>query len=416
MSDLVLSCFSGAGGMDLGLEKAGFKCLGCIELNHLGRDTLQKNRPGGLWPILDVSDVVTAGESLMPSDLGIEQRELTLLAGGPPCQPFSMAAQWSNPKKGVNDDRGTTVIGMLNLAEHLLPQAILIENVAGFLRGRNSAETLITQKLRDINMKHKTHYRMHHWVINAADYGVPQSRRRVIAIAFRDLPESINLMEPPAPYFDSHLTAWDAIGGLEPAVVPEAGGSYAELLPSIPEGGNYQYLTAKGGGSKVELFGYRTRYWSFLLKLRRDAPAWTIPASPGPSTGPFHWDNRPLAIEERLVLQGFPADWQLAGSERDGVRLVGNATPAPLAESMGRYVRAILDSGGVAPAAADLQPELAIPRRGTPPEPIAPAPLRGAWRDKVGPRAPHPGKGEGPAGRRGNTDARDLADQSRMAG
>lgn len=416
MSNLVLSCFSGAGGMDLGLEKAGFESAGCIELNQLARDTLKKNRTDDLWPVLDTTDVVQAGESLRPSDLGLEPRELALLAGGPPCQSFSMAAQWSKPKKGMEDVRGKTVLGMLNLAEHMLPRAILIENVAGFLRGRNSAEAAITEKLRDINAKHRTHYRLHYWILNAADYGVPQNRRRAIAVAFRDLPEDVELSVPPAPYGANNLTAWDALGALRPAVVPKAEGSYAELLASIPEGGNYQYLTAKGGGSSVELFGYRTRYWSFLLKLRRDAPAWTLPASPGPSTGPFHWDNRPLAIEERLVLQGFPADWQLAGSPRDGVRLVGNATPAPLAESMGRYIQAILDSAGQTPTANDLRPTLAVKRLGPPPPAVAPAPLPKAWRDKVGPKGAHPGEGEGPAGHRQDADENASHEQAGMAG
>jgi DNA (cytosine-5)-methyltransferase 1 len=287
---------------------------------------------------------------------------------------------------------------MLNLAEHLLPRAILIENVAGFLRGRNSAEDVISAKLRDINSKHKTHYRLHHWVLNAADYGVPQNRRRAIAVAFRDMPEDVVLASPPAPFAGRHLTAWDAIGALTPAVVPQVEGGYAELLASIPEGDNYQYLTARGGGSDVELFGYRTRYWSFLLKLQRDRPAWTLPASPGPSTGPFHWDNRPLAIEERLALQGFPPTWQLAGGPRDGVRLAGNATPAPLAEAMGRFIRVVLDNDGESPTANDLTPELAVKRQGAPPAPVAPSPLPKHWQQRVGPRDAHPGTGAGPAG------------------
>ncbi|WP_082534131.1 DNA cytosine methyltransferase [Marmoricola sp. Leaf446] len=394
----MLSCFSGAGGMDLGLESAGFESAGCIELDQVARDTVHKNRANDVWPVLDITDVVEAGKSLTPSHLGIAPGELTLIAGGPPCQSFSMAAQWNRPKTGMNDDRGQTIHGLLDLTERMLPQAILIENVAGFLRGQNSAEAAIGHRLRDINFKHKTKYRLHHWVLNAADYGVPQNRRRVIAVAFRDLPHDVLLPKPPAPYSDEHLTAWDALGGLTPTVVPEAEGRYAELLACIPEGGNYQHLTARGGGRDVELFGYRTRYWSFLLKLRRDAPAWTLPASPGPSTGPFHWENRPLAIEERLALQGFPAGWQLAGNKRDGVRLVGNATPPPLAESMGLYIRSVIADGGQMLSVDDLRPRLAVPRRGAPPKPTPPAELPNAWRPKVGPKEAHPGKGEGPAG------------------
>lgn len=398
MSNLVLSCFSGAGGMDLGLEEAGFTTVGCIELDQLARDTLQKNRPA--WPLLEVRDVVAAGGSLKPSAIGLERRELTVLAGGPPCQPFSMAAQWRQPKPGIDDGhgRGTTVLGMLNLAERFLPRAILIENVAGFLQGRNSAAVAIEERLKEINAAHGTSYRLHYWILNAADFGVAQNRRRAIAIAFRDLPLERELAAPLAPYAGHHLTAWDAIGGLQIGNVPKPEGGYSDLLPSIPEGQNYQYLTARGGGAKVELFGYRTRYWSFLLKLRRDAPAWTLPASPGPSTGPFHWDNRPLAIEERLALQGMKPDWQLAGNPRDGVRLAGNATPAPLAEAMGRYIIAMLEGDGSAPDPAQIKPNLAVERRGTPPEPRPPAPLPPAWRAKVGPRTAHPGAGQGPAG------------------
>jgi DNA (cytosine-5)-methyltransferase 1 len=398
VSNFVLSCFSGAGGMDLGLEGAGFTSVGCIEIDQMARDTLQKNRPA--WPVLDVHDVVAAGQSLEPSDVGIERRQLAVLAGGPPCQPFSMAAQWRQPKQGMDDGhgRGTAVLGMLNLAERFLPQAILLENVAGFLQGRNSAASAIEQRLREINAVHGTSYRLHYWILNAADYGVAQNRRRAIAIAFRDLPIDQDLAAPAAPLAGDHLSAWDAIGGLQIANEPRPEGGYADLLPSIPEGQNYQYLTARGGGPNVELFGYRTRYWSFLLKLRRDAPAWTLPASPGPSTGPFHWDNRPLAIEERLALQGMPPDWQLAGNQRDGVRLAGNATPAPMAEAMGRYIAAMLESNGEVPDAGQITPRLAVERRGAPPQPKPPAPLPPAWQAKVGPKTAHPGSGQGPAG------------------
>jgi len=391
----VLSCFSGAGGMDLGLEAAGFTSLGCIELEELPRDTLVKNRPG--WPILEPYDVVEAGKTLRPADLGLKQRELTLLAGGPPCQPFSMAAQWQKPKAGTDDDRGTTVLGMLNLAESFLPSAILIENVAGFLQGRNSAAGLIADRLDEINQNNGTSYRFQYWILNAADYGVPQNRRRAIGVAFRDEGVGDELSIPAPSYSSRPITAWDAISGLAVDTVPKAEGGYADLLPSIPEGGNYLHLTARGGGPSVELFGYRTRYWSFLLKLRRDAPAWTLPASPGPSTGPFHWDNRPLAIEERLALQGFPSDWQLAGNARSAVRLVGNATPPPLAEMMGRYISEIL-SGTELPSAEQIRPRAVASRKGDPPGPIQPAPLPEHWKVKVRSHDAHPGAGAGPAG------------------
>src|SRR5205085_2163673 len=101
---------------------------------------------------------------------------------------------------------------------------------------------------------------------------------------------------------------------------PRASGRWADLLPSIPEGENYQFHTRKGDG--VPLFGYRTKFWSFLLKLDRSEPAWTIPAQAGPSTRPFHWNNRPLTIKELARLQTFPTKWRFAGMQRDQIRQI----------------------------------------------------------------------------------------------
>lgn len=384
--------------MDLGLEAAGFESVGCLETDEQARNTLKLNRPG--WSLLQPSDVVDAGREIRPDHLDLVVGQLTLLAGGPPCQPFSMAAQWRERKPGMDDQRGRAVLGMMDLAEAFLPQAILIENVAGFMRGRSSAEGPIRSRLASINERHGTAYQLKHWVLNAADYGVAQNRRRAIAVAFRDVDRNSGCGEPPKPFDGCHLTAWDAIGSLTPAVVPKPHGRYTELLASIPEGENYQYLTARGGGPRVELFGYRTRYWSFLLKLRKDRPAWTLPAAPGPSTGPFHWDNRPLAVEERLALQGFPVDWQLDGTVRDAIRMTGNATPPPLAEAIGRYLSHVLQTGTSPTTAIQIRPTLATNPRGPAPGPSSPAPLPPVWRAQVGPKDAHPGRGLGPAGHR----------------
>jgi DNA (cytosine-5)-methyltransferase 1 len=390
----VLSCFSGIGGLDVGLEAAGFDSVGCLETDHSARAALGANRPK--WPLLEVSDVVAAGSALRPKDLGLEIRELTLIAGGPPCQPFSKAAQWAAPKKGVTDERGTAVGGMLQLVEAFLPAAVLMENVSGFLIGKNNAAPVIEAAFREINSANKTHYRLLSWVVDASDFGVPQHRRRAIAVAFRD--EVLDDLELPSTHVGEHRTAWDALGDDQPDDRPMATGKYADLLACIPEGSNYQYLTARGGGAKVELFGYRTKFWSFLLKLAKDQPAWTLPASPGPSTGPFHWDNRPLTSGERLLLQGFSADWKLVSNDRVNARLTGNATPPPLAEAAGRFISSLIADGTRQPEVSEMVPTLGTPRRGQPPPPaMLPEPLPKTWRAKVGPKAAHPGAGLGPA-------------------
>lgn len=113
-------------------------------------------------------------------------------------------------------------------------------------------------------------------------------------------------------------------------------GKWADLLPTIPPGQNYLWHTDRGGGEP--LFGWRRRYWSFLLKLAADQPSWTIQAQPGPATGPFHWDNRRLTTREMARLQTFPDDVQITGSLADAQRQLGNAVPSLLAEILAREI------------------------------------------------------------------------------
>lgn len=393
----VLSCFSGAGGLDLGLEAAGFETVGCLELDAAASATLAANRSD--WPLLQPADVVVAGDTLSPLALGMSVGELDLIAGGPPCQPFSKAAQWAAPKKGITDDRGNAVRGMLGLVESFLPRAVLMENVAGFLAGNNNARQVIEAEFVRINALHGTKYSLANWTVDAADYGVPQHRRRAILIAFRDGIDTPRVL--PATHVGDHRTAWDALGEYEPPDAAPASGGYADLLPSIPEGSNYQFLTARGGGPEWELFGYRTRFWSFLLKLAKDRPAWTIPASPGPSTGPFHWRNRPLTAKERLLLQGFPEQWHLAGDVRSNVKLAGNATPPPLAEALGRLIKDALEQHHFPDEVLRAQEglSLATKKRNEPvPEAAEPRRLADRWAARVCSRDAHPGTGLGPTG------------------
>jgi len=222
---------------------------------------------------------------------------------------------------------------LLVLVDEFLPKAVLIENVVGFIRMEGGALSLIRSTLNAINRREGTSYHLTADSLNAVDYGVPQRRERAILVAFRDgscfdWPTSTHTVTP--------IRSWDAIGDLEEAEKPVATGKWAQLLPSIPEGWNYLWHTDRGGGRP--LFGYRSRYWSFLLKLAKSEPSWTLPAQPGPATGPFHWDNRPLSVKEMLRLQSFPATWKVAGNYREQVLQVGNATPPLLAEIVAREI------------------------------------------------------------------------------
>lgn len=384
----VLSAFSGLGGLDLGLEAAGFEHRGCIEIDECARRSLKANRD--TWPLLEAADIREAAARLKPSDLGLARRELTLLAGAPPCQPFSKMGQWAiGARVGLEDARSDCLDDFLDLIETFLPRAVLFENVIGFAYGAVAALPEIQRVLSRINIRSGTHYQTEVRVLDAADYGVPQRRRRAIIVAFRDGQE----FEWPVPtHVDEPIRAWDAIGGLAIPDPPVAVGKWAGLLPSIPEGSNYLWHTSRGGGRP--LFGYRRRYWSFLLKLAKDQPAWTLPAQPGPSNGPFHWDNRPLAVEEMLRLQSLPADWLVDGTYRDQVRQVGNATPALLGEVLGSAVIYTLLE-----RKPPVTPKLAINRVARVPSPSTVRRIDPSYRRLEGDHPDHPGHGWGPKGR-----------------
>jgi DNA (cytosine-5)-methyltransferase 1 len=225
------------------------------------------------------------------------------------------------------------VWAFFELVSRFLPAVVLLENVPGFVQGKTSALPVLHEKFAEINRQSKTKYQILSIVLDACDYGVPQHRERAILIALRDGGE---FWWPEVTHADSPVSAFEAIGEVTPAVAPVATGKWARLLPSVPEGSNYLFHTPEGDG--LPLFGNRTRFWSFLLKLSKREPSWTLPAQPGPATGPFHWTSRPLAIEELLRLQSFPSRWKVSGGHRDKVRQIGNATPPLLAEVIGRAI------------------------------------------------------------------------------
>jgi len=335
----LVSLFSGAGGLDLGLEAAGFDVRLCVENEKYCQQTLKLNRPR--WKIAEPSDVFKLNPIKMMRQAGLRPRQLDLLAGGPPCQPFSKAGYWRNgDSRRLKDPRAKTLNAYTKIVGTLLPKVILLENVEGIkFNKKDEGLQLLRRHLKMINKKHGTNYDPVIFTVNAADYGVPQIRKRVFLVASRDgsvfVPPSPTHGEARAP----HLTAWDAIGDLESTEKSESlrlKGNWSELLSSIPEGENYQWHTDRGGGKPI--FGFRTRFWSFLLKLSRKKPSWTIPAQPGPSTGPFHWKNRLLSVRELARLQTFPDDYEFVGSRRYAQKQIGNAVPPLMAEIIGKEI------------------------------------------------------------------------------
>ena len=290
----LISLYTGAGGLDLGFEAAGFSTKVAVELDANARATLQNNRPS--WKQPEEGDALKLSAVDLLKLAGLERGQVDALIGGPPCQPFSKSAFWAaGSTRRLDYPRALTLGTMLDLTEAILPRVLVIENVRGIAyRKKDEAMKLVEERLTQINKLHGTSYTTTVSYLQATDFGVPQVRERAFLVSFRD-GERFESPEPVAGAGQSNpvSTAWDAIGDLAPdgelSAKLAARGKWAELLPSIPEGQNYLWHTDRGDG--LPLFGWRTRFWSFLLKLAKDKPAWTIQADPGPATGPFHWDS-----------------------------------------------------------------------------------------------------------------------------
>jgi DNA (cytosine-5)-methyltransferase 1 len=396
----VISLFTGAGGLDLGLEAARFETSVAVEMNALACETLRANRD---WSVLE-GDInsLTSDEIAAAGDLKVGEADL--LVGGPPCQPFSKSGYWRlGDSKRLNDPRADTLTAYLRVLRDLQPKAFLLENVHGLVyKGKDEGIRHLEEAVEGINREIGTSYSFRWKILNAADYGVPQTRERVLLVGSRDGRE----FDFPQPtHIDPSLigsdlfgvlekpwaTAWDAIGDLNDEPHPDlrVRGSWGDLLPAIPEGQNYLYHTDRGGG--LSLFGWRRRYWSFLLKLAKNRPAWTIQAQPGSAIGPFHWKSRRLSIREMCRLQTFPEGYRIIGGATEAQRQLGNAVPSLLAEVLGREIRRQL----LRKPCTETEPMLMVHQRlpVPPPEPIAEVPSK--YLHLVGEHEPHPGTGKG---------------------
>jgi DNA (cytosine-5)-methyltransferase 1 len=414
-----ISLFTGAGGLDLGFEAAGFETAIAVEIDGGAVATLRANRD---WPVLDRDiHAVTSRELLKAGAL--REGDADVLIGGPPCQPFSKSGYWARGDSlRLDDPRAGTVAAFLRVLRDTLPQTFLLENVPGLAyRGKSEGLELVRRTVEAINSERGVQYSLEVAQLNAADYGIPQVRERVFVVGSRSgasfrfpqpthAPNHENGQERLAS-LEPYLTAWDALAETEEdehSAELRMRGKWAELLPSIPEGQNYLWHTDRGGGRP--LFGWRRRYWSFLLKLAKRLPAWTIQAQPGPAIGPFHWKNRRLSARELCRLQTIPDSFSVVGNLQAIQRQIGNAVPSALAEVLARSIRNQLLGDSV-----DERPTL-LPRRSLsipPPEPILPVPA--AYLNLVGSYEPHPGTGRGYAAERRVGDAYSVDPQVSLA-
>lgn len=331
MSNTIVSLFTGAGGIDEGFHQAGFRTVFATDNWTIACETFALNNPGAEVKCVDVAavDFRTIKKKYGP---------IKGLVGGPPCPPFSKSRFYrSEKKRGIDDVDGfLTVSNYFRAVEEIKPEFFFFENVAGFVyKPHREALTLVENEAARLG------YVISWEVINTADYGVPQIRQRFICVGLKKKYGAFTFPSPThaeQPSKSSGLLPWttagDVINDLDiphpDDVKNEAGSKHKHLLKLVPPGENYLYFTAERGHPKPE-FKWRSRYWSFLLKLSPEKPSWTIQASHSNNMGPFHWRNRFLRIAEIKRLQTFPDGYKLLGSFRDQWRLVGNAVPPKLA-------------------------------------------------------------------------------------
>lgn len=341
-----ISLFSGAGGLDLGIERAGYSVRACIEYDADACSSLRANFPRAAVLEGDVRGIST--QDLL-SAAGLKPGEPELLVGGPPCTPFSKSGYWLEYKRKGLDPEASLLEHYLRILDEARPRAFILENVFA-LAYRNQNRPwleLLLQQFAEFG------YRVAIEPLLAADYGVPQRRQRLFMVGSLEGMPMLPSRTHGGPHetrrswdrsLPAHVTTGEAIGDLadrDDLAEPEerVAGKYGHLLPEIPPGDNYLFFTAKRGHPNP-LFGWRKRYWSFLLKLDPDQPAPTIQAQPGPYVGPFHWNNRRLRLLELKRLQTFPDDFVIVGSRRSAQVQLGNAVPPLLGAHVARALLA----------------------------------------------------------------------------
>lgn len=355
----VVSLFSGAMGLDLGLEKAGHEIVVAVETDPVAVATIRKNRP-------DIAVIARPIETISTQEIlqaaGLRNGQNFIVAGGPCCQAFSTVGK----RASLGDPRGSLFLQFVRVVREAQPAFFLMENVRGLLsaaerhrplnrRGPNHPpldddELLGSAFAKVVTELRKLGYYTVFDVLNAADYGVPQQRERFIALGSRDGRRLEMPTKTHARDGAEGLPAWrtlkDALGDAAPDrvhVVEALNKVQARCLPLVPEGGNWRALPVKlqklALGKAYESWGGRT---GFLRRLAWDRPApslVTLPTSRATFLG-HPVENRTLSTFEYARIQQFPDDWQFHGPTRAVFRQIGNAVPIGLGAALGQALAA----------------------------------------------------------------------------
>ena len=355
---VAISFFSGAMGLDFGLEKAGFEVILACENDKFCRQTIEHNRPD--TALLDDINNVTIDDIYDMAQLS-PTSEIDLMVGGPPCQAFSTAGK----RQGFNDTRGNVFLKYLDLAFELRPKYLVIENVRGLLscpmmhrphdkRGDGYPE-LSLDEMRGgalnfiINRIEASGYGYSFNLYNSAYFGTPQTRERVIIICSRDGNKPPYLVPTHSNDEESGLHKWktfkEATRNLkihDHLNFPEKRLKYYRKLKpgenwrSLPE-----KLQKEALGNSYYAGGGKT---GFFRRLAWNKPSPTLVTHPAmPATDLCHPEkNRPLSIQEYLAIQQFPKNWHIKGPLTEQYKQVGNAVPVGLGEAVGFMIMQLL--------------------------------------------------------------------------
>lgn len=339
---IAISLFSGAGGLDLGVESAGYEVRAAVEHNADAVATMEKNFSHLQAEVIQ-RDILEVPTKDLLSAAGLKGGERPdLLVGGPPCTPFSKSGFWLEYKRKGLDPGASLLQSYTRVLREAKPRAFVLENVYALTFNNKASRPAYERLLREID---EAGYDCVPKVLNAADYGVPQARPRLFVIG---VPKGKALPQHPEPTHGGkwerratgtaerpHVTTGQVLEGLttEPEPGETVAGKYGHLLPGVPPGENYLHYTEERGHENPE-FKWRSKYWSFLLKLDPGRPAPTIQAQPGPYIGPFHWDNRRLRVPELKRLFTFPDDFDFVGKRSSVQAQVGNCVPPLLAQKV----------------------------------------------------------------------------------
>ncbi|MBE7024042.1 MAG: DNA (cytosine-5-)-methyltransferase [Ruminococcaceae bacterium] len=327
-----IELFAGAGGLALGIEKAGFDTISLIEVDKDAADTLKCNRPN--WNVI-CDNIANISCLDLEEYFGVKKGELDLLSGGAPCQSFSYAGK----RLGLEDARGTLFYHYAMFLEKLQPKMFLFENVKGLLthdKGRTYQTILdIFEKAGYTITKSQIK------VLNAWDYGVAQKRERLITIGIRnDLADKIKFSFPIPHKYKPVLR--DIL-----LDCPKSEGtSYSEykkkIFELVPPGGYWRDIPGDIAKEYMKscwyMEGGRT---GILRRLSLDEPSLAVLTSPSQKqTDRCHpLEARPLTIRENARCQSFPDDWQFCGSVGQQYKQVGNAVPVNLAYEIGVKIK-----------------------------------------------------------------------------